>query len=327
MSKTFNWAIIGPGKIAHKFATSLSALPEAKVFAIGSRSLDRAQAFAKNYSAPYQFGSYEAMVQHKEIDAVYVATPHPFHLENTLLCLEHKIPVLCEKPLAMNRTQVLQMINTAKVNHTFLMEAMWSRFLPSFVKVKALLDAGIIGEVVHLKADFGFKAKKDLQSRIYNKALGGGSILDIGIYPIFLALFLLGKPERIKAMARMSETEIDEDCAMLFHYANGAIAQLHSTITANTANEAYIYGELGYLRLQPRFHESKGVELRLYNGKNKTFHFEYPTFAYYFEAKEVMETIRSGKVESDKMSWQMSLDLMEILDAVRSEVGLTYKWD
>ena len=179
-----------PGEIAHKFANGLQFVPGARLQAVGSRNLDRAKAFATQYHAAKSYGSYEELAADPEVDIIYIATPHSFHMENTLLCLEHGKAVLCEKPIAINSQQVQAMIDASQQHKTFLMEALWSRFLPNILKAKDLMESGVIGKANHLAVDFGFEASYDPDSRLFNPALGGGALLDIGIYPLFFAVYL-----------------------------------------------------------------------------------------------------------------------------------------
>ncbi|HFC00904.1 MAG TPA: Gfo/Idh/MocA family oxidoreductase, partial [Phaeodactylibacter sp.] len=243
--KTFHWGIIGLGKIAHKFAQGIAVLENASVYAVASRTPKKAKDFARQYNVEFYYNSYEDLMYCDGIDAIYIATPHVFHFENTMLCLRHKIAVLCEKPFAINNRQVQKMVATAKANNTFLMEALWTRFLPSIEKVLELIANDVIGEVHTIKADFGFKAKFDPQNRVFNNALGGGALLDIGIYPLFLALLIFGKPNNIQASAKTGTTYVDETCAMILDFPKNKIAILHATIIADTPTEAFIYGSKG----------------------------------------------------------------------------------
>ena len=199
MNKTINWGIIAPGKIAQKFASDLKLVEGANLLAVASRDETRAKEFALEYNAQKHYGSYLDLVKDPDVDVVYIASPHPFHFEQSLLCLNHGKHVLCEKPMCMNVQEVKQLIDVAQSKNLFLMEALWTRFIPSFVKCKNLVEQGEIGEILYIQADFGFRAEYDVQRRTFNKELGGGSLLDIGIYPVFFALEIAGKPWEIKA--------------------------------------------------------------------------------------------------------------------------------
>jgi len=183
MSKPFNWAILAPGKIAGKFADDFPFVEDAKIHAVGSRSLERAQTFANNYNVPHAVGSYEELMNIPDIDCVYIASPHTSHYKHTMVCIEHGLNVLCEKPFAMNRQQVQEMADLAKSKNVFLMEALWTRFFPFMNEVDDLIQNGVIGKPWSLSADFGFESAYNPESRLFDKKLGGGALLDIGIYP------------------------------------------------------------------------------------------------------------------------------------------------
>jgi predicted dehydrogenase len=322
--KKLKWGIIGLGNIAHKFAADLLLCEKAQLLGVASRSKEKAHDFAKKYHAVKHYGSYRELAEDPDIDVVYIATPHPMHFENTLMCLKNGKHVLCEKPMGMNRNQVETMIKEARSDNLFLMEALWSRFIPSTFKLLELLNKDVIGKISFIRADFGFKADWDPQWRVYNKSLGGGSLLDIGIYPIYLSLLLLGNPVDIKAMARMSETEVDTFVAMLFDFRNGEKAVLESTVEADTPTEAYIYGEKGTIKLHTRFHHTTRITLIPHHDQEQTYEIGYRGNGYYHEIKEVSECIGQNSTESELFSHNDSLNLIATMDAVRKEIGLDY---
>ena len=324
MKTTINWGIIAPGRIAHKFAHDLALAEGNQLHAVASRSLDRARIFAAKYGAPHTFGSYEDLVHCPELDVVYVASPHTGHCEHALLCLENKIPVLCEKPLAMNEGQVRRMVDAARQNDTFLMEALWTRFIPLFEKTMELVANGVIGGLKSLRADFGFKADFPPEHRLFNPALGGGSLLDVGIYPVFAALIFLGKPDTIKALAIMGETGVDESCGMLFHYPENRLAILDSSVAVNTETVAVLYGEKGTIELHGRFHEPRKMTLALYNGKVENTEMPFTGNGYYYEIMAVAECLRQGKTECEKMPLDFSLRLIQTLNETRRVAGIVY---
>lgn len=324
MSRPFHWGIIGPGKIAHQFAQDIQKVDGAVLHAVASRSLDRASAFAQQYGANHAYGSYSEITTCPELDAVYIATPHSGHYENTIRCLQAGIPVLCEKAFAVNAGQAREMIALAKEKKVFLMEALWTRFLPTTLNILELLQSGAIGEVISVKADFGFAAPYDPNGRLFNPVLAGGALLDIGIYPVFLALLILGKPQKIKAMATFSETGVDTDTGMLFQYADGRMAHLHTTLLARTKTEAFIYGEQGTIHWHTRWHQPSSFSIIHADGRPINHHFEWHTNGYSYEAQEVMRCLAEGLTESPKWPLDKTLELMELLDAVREEIGLVY---
>lgn len=324
--KTYRWGIIGLGKIAHKFAKDLQILENAKLYAVASTSQERANDFAAQYQVEKAFGSYEDMANCPEIDVIYIATPHSGHHAATLLCLKNKIPVLCEKPLALNARQVAEMVHRANENNTFLMEALWTRFLPNTLKLLSLIETNIIGNIVEIQADFGFKASFDAKSRLFDKDLGGGALLDIGIYPVFLTLLLLGEPDEIEAKSIIGTTDIDESTSMILTYkTNKQVANLHCTLRATTPTEAVIYGEKGYLKMRSRFHEpNPGIDLFLYE-KNEMqfFSSENIGIGYAYEAMEVMRCLDENKKESELLPLSFSSKLIKLLDNIKQKALLS----
>jgi len=206
MSKTYNWAILGCGNIAKKFVKELKELPNANLYAASARNFNKAKNFANEFGFERAYGSYQEMAEDPNVDVVYVATPHNFHLEHTLLCLNNKKAVLCEKAFAINSKEVEKMIRASKENNTFLMEAFWVIFRPKFKKVQELIATQNLGKLKFVKSDFMFNGEFDPNNRLYNIDLGGGSLLDIGIYPIFTALTLMGVPDEIKTIPHFSST-------------------------------------------------------------------------------------------------------------------------
>lgn len=327
MADTIRWGILGLGRIARKFADDLRLTPNARLHAVASTSLDRALEFAADYSAAHAYGRYEDLLDCPGLDVVYVATPHALHCETALLCLERGIPVLCEKPFAMNRQEAIRMITAARRNRTFLMEALWTRFIPSVDYALALAAQGEIGDIHTVKADFGFHMPFDPNSRVFNKALGGGSLLDIGIYPALLALFALGKPQDIQAAATFTQTNVDESCAFLFQYPQNKMALGHSTIAATTPVEAWLFGTEGTIYLHPRWHHAQAVTVSHYEGNEtlkRTMDFPYEGWGYHFEAAHVMECLQQNALESDLVPLDFTLDLVETLDTIREKIGLAY---
>lgn len=324
MSRIYNWGIIGPGRIAHKFAKDLTAQKDARLHAVASRSKERAKTFADQYQATYHFGNYAELMDCPDLDVIYIATPHVQHWENTLMCLNAGIPVLCEKPFAMNLQQVQQMIALAREKQTFLMEAIWTRFSPSMKKTLELIQNDSIGEVISLKADFGFKAVFDPQKRLFNRDLGGGSLLDIGIYPVFLALLILGKPIGVKAFAKMSETGVDEECGVLLQFTGGKMAHLHSTLIASTKTEAFIYGTKGTIHMHSGWHRPTNITLIKEGERPKEIQLEKQGFGYTYEIAEVVKCLSEKKLESDLLPLSFSRDLIELLDTIRAEAGIYY---
>lgn len=322
--RTIKWGIIGPGRIAHKFAEALSIVPNAQLFAVASRSEKRARDFARQYKAPHYYEGYEKIAQDPEVDIIYIATPHTMHYENTLMCLEKEVPVLCEKPFTITRTQLKRLVDTSRKNKVFLMEAIWTRFLPTVKKVIEIKESGKLGTIRALYADFGFKAPFDPAGRLYNLNLGGGALLDIGIYPVFLSLLLLGIPEEIKSLAVISETGADESCSMLFKYPGGAMANLACTVTADTPTEAAVIFEKGQIRIHRKWLAPSSLTILHPDDKKEEIAFEYAGNGYEFEAIEAMQCLKNGLTESRDLPLDFSLDLMSLLDKIRDQCGIHY---
>lgn len=324
MSKTINWGIIGLGNIANKFATDLLTVKGANLYGVASRNQDKADAFGAKYKAIKTYNSYDALAKDPNIDAVYIATPHALHKENTLLCLEHGIAVLCEKPFAMNSDEVQSMIAKAKEKNVLLMEALWTYFIPNYQYVLKALKDKTFGDIIKLEADFGFYRAFDDSKRLFNKSLGGGSLLDIGIYPIFAALSNLGMPKHIEAQATYFDNGADSSCDMIFEYDNNVKAILKSTLIEDTATEAIFYCETGQIKINRQFHTPSSVTLLPNDGTPETIDFDCKTIGYNYEVIHFNELLRQGKTESDIMSFECSEQLIKTLDDVRQLINLEY---
>lgn len=325
MKKKYNWAILGCGKIAAKFASDLKLLPNANLYAAASRELSKAKSFALEWEFEKAFGSYEEMVNDPQVDVVYIATPHSHHHQHALLCLNHKKAVLCEKAFAINKSEVEEMIACANENNTFLMEAFWTYFQPSYIKALEVVESGKLGELRIVRSDFTFNAPFDKDKRLYNVKLGGGSLLDIGIYPVFAAISTLGKPEKIKTFAHFSETGAEETINIIFDYSEGKMASLTSSIATYSPIQAEFICEKGYVILHPRWFTPTSITVWKEGEQPLTIDTEHTNGSgYQYEAQHVMECLDAGKIESPKMSWKMSLDLMETLDRIRIDAGIFY---
>lgn len=324
MMKTINWGILGPGKIAHKFTAALSGVENARIYAVASRSIEKANQFAKQYGAQKAYGNYEEMFNDTELDVVYIATPHSHHFENTLKFLNNRIPVLCEKPITINSRQLNTLVGTARDKNVFLMEAIWTRFLPTIETTLETLKSGQLGKVKVLTADFGFRADYDPDSRLFNPALGGGSLLDIGIYPVFLSLLLLGYPEDIKALAVKADTGVDYSMAISLKYKDGAIASLNCTFGAHTETAADVYCEKGHIHINPRWVSPSSLRIYRDNNEPEDKKFTYGINGYVSEIEEVMQCLNEGKTESPKLNLDFSLQLMRLLDELRRICDISY---
>jgi predicted dehydrogenase len=324
------WGILGCGKIAAKFAADLKRADGSELVAVASRNGEIARSFAAEHGALHALDNYLDLAQHGEVDAIYIASPHALHHEHTLLCLNRSKAVLCEKAFAMNARQAREMIDTARAKNCFLMEALWTKFLPHYQLVMGMIRKGELGEIRSLLVNFGFKPAEPVAQRLYDPELGGGTLLDIGIYNVFLALSVLGKPDHIEAFMTPAPTGVDEQCAITFTYDNGAVAQLFSTFSSNLATEADINGSSGRIRLGTRFYEPS-TSVEFFPGRVDTRqvipHHREEGWGYQFEIRHMQDCLRKGLTESPVMTHADSLLLMEVLDTIREKAGIRYRAD
>ncbi len=323
MADRTRWGIVGTGKIAKLFAPALKALPDAELVAVGSRTRDGADAFGDAYGVPRRHASYEDLAADADVDVVYVATPHPFHKDNTLLCLRAGKAVLCEKPFAVNAAEAREMVACARRKGLFLMEAMWTRFLPVIRRVGEWVAAELIGKARVLTADFGYRCPGDPRSRAMAPELAGGGLLDVGVYPISLAYMLFGRPIGATGLAHLGPTGVDEQAGLVLSWPGGEIALLACAVRTTTAHVARIDGTAGRIEVPDFWHATKAT---LWRDRHAPQTFERPHFCngYEYEAQEVMECLRAGGTESRVMPLDESLAIMETLDALRAQWGLRY---
>jgi predicted dehydrogenase len=322
--KPLRWGVLGPGGIARKFATGLTVLPDHALVAVGARTQARADRFAAEFGAPRAYASYAELAADPQVDAIYVATPHSFHKEHTLLCLAHGKHVLVEKPFALNAVQGAEMVAAARAAGLFLMEAMWTRFLPIVVEARRLLAEGAIGSVRMVQADFGFRTAFNPAGRLFDPALGGGALLDVGVYPVALAHMLLGEPTRVAALGEIGASGIDEQTGMLLGYANGALAVLSTAVTTNTLHEATILGTEGWLKLLPPWWVGQELVLHRSGHEDERIVRPYLGNGYGHEALAVAESVGAGKTEHPVMPLDASLAILRTLDKVRAQIGVRY---
>ncbi len=329
MDKKIRWGILGCGKIANKFANDLKWVDGATLAAVASRDQSRAKTFAAQFDVKHIYQDYQSLASSPEIDVIYVATPHGFHYDHAMLCLKNKKAVLCEKPLSLNVKQVQALVSMSAKQNAFLMEAFWTKFLPQFSEVKKRVDAGQIGAIKLIQADFGFRAATPPPQRLFDPKLGGGSLLDIGIYPVFLAITLLGRPTEVHAMMTPFESGVDEQCVITMKFETGALAVLSSTFASDTPVEAMIAGTKGRIQMKNRFHNAIAtLEISEEKDVIKTIdvHRE-EGYGYQFEARHVGECLVQGLIESPIMSHADSILLIETLDRIRLSGGIKYDVD
>ena len=323
----YKWGIIGAGWIAGQFAEDLGLLPNAELGAIASRSPGRARKFAEKFKIPRAYGQWEEMARDANIDIVYVATHHPFHFENTLACLEQGKAVICEKPFTMNRGELEILVDTARARKVFLMEALWTRFLPSTLKVMEIIREDKLGKLQSVYADFGFRLDFDPGHRLYDPGKGGGALLDIGIYPVFISLLTAGLPQKIQATARFAPTGTDHSCNMIFEQPCGAVSSLNCTLMSDSPVEANLLFEKGRIRMEPWFLTPGPISLFAGDRDPELIEFPEPGHGYHYEASEVMRCMDQGWTESPLLPLDFSLELMDTLDRIRKICGIHYPQD
>jgi predicted dehydrogenase len=313
--KKVRWGIVGPGNIAHSFAHDFQFTKYGELKAVASRSLTRAQKFANKYNIPKAYGSYDELYADEEIDIVYVATPHTFHYENSVDAINSGKAVLCEKPITVNPQECDKLIALAKEKDKYLAEGMWTYFLPAINKVSQWVNRGKIGRVLSIKADFGKRVAFDPDSRMYSPKLGGGSTLDLGIYPLAITwLIYKSDPKNISVISRKASTGVDNDVNMQFEYED-ALASLHSSFRSNLNNHAYIIGEKGYIDIPEFWHARECI---LYESEKIVDRFQDQRngHGYEFEIDSVSSDLLNGLKESQVMPLDYSRKLQEYMKMV-----------
>jgi predicted dehydrogenase len=324
MGKKYKWGILAPGKMSAKFTKGLILLENAELYAVGSRDLQRAKQFANEYGYKKYYGSYEEMAADPELEVVYIASPHSHHYEHTMLCLRNGKHVICEKAFAINSVEVEEMISEAKKRKLFLMEALWPPFQPFYKKAAEILKSGVAGKIVHFNGYFSFMPPYDPNDRKFNLVLGGGSLLDIGIYPVIDAITFLGVPSEIKASAVFGETGSEESLSAIFSYPNGIMATLYSSFRTDTGIGCDILCEKGNLTVSRGRDMNQTTILGLHGGNKQEFVFRPDAMGYHLEAEEVMRCLDDGKTESSIVPLSFSLDLMNTLDRIREAAGIVF---
>lgn len=320
-----NWALVGTGGITNRFLIGLSETAGAKPYAIVSRTRENADRFAAKYGIGKAYWDYEAMLNDSAVDAVYIGTPHVTHKDLAIKAFRAKKAVLCEKPVCINATELTEMIAEARANKVFFMEALWTRFVPPLVKAREWLCEGLIGEVKMVQANFCFSAPMDREGRLYKLALGGGALLDAGVYPISLASMVFGGsiPERITSLMYLGETGVDEQVSALLSYGGPRMAQVNAAISTTCINDAWIYGAQGHIHL-PDFVFSHSAALTISGRYTYNYEPDFVSNGYNYEVEELMRCVNEGKLESDAMSLDESLNIMRTMDEIRSQWNFRY---
>ena len=328
-AQIIRWGIIGTGRIARAFAEGIKYTSNGKLYAIASRNLKTANAFAQEWEIKHAFASYKDLAQSDVVDAVYIATPHSSHAENSILCMRNGKAVLCEKPFAVNTKEVDAMISVSKENNVLLMEGMWSRFPPLMCKLREWIKNGKLGKIRVLHADFGFLPKeRNPKGRLLNLELAGGSLLDLGIYPISLASMIFGMPSSVQTLANIGETGVDEQSSWIFKYPCGGLAMLLSSIECETRQEAFISGTLGNVRIHKQCWKPQKMTFTETNGDNEEImEMPFKGNGFNYEAESFSNLLLEGTKESPIMPLCESREIMTQLDQIRKEWGLIYPMD
>ena len=321
MTEPLRWGVIGAGRIAAVFTADLDFTHSGRVIAIGSRHLESADRFADQFAVPHRYGSYQELVSDPEVDVVYVATPHPMHHANALLALEAGKPVLVEKAFTMNAAEARELVGAARAQGLFLMEAMWTRFLPHIAEIRRLVASGRLGEIVTVTADHGQWFSRDPSSRLFDPELGGGALLDLGVYPVSFASMVLGRPRRIMAMIDPAFTGVDGQTSMLFGYGSGAQAILTCTSAARSPTRAAIVGTDARIEVDGDFYAPSSLTLIPRDGEASRFGPPHQGRGLWYQADEVARCLESGLVESPVMPLDESIAIMETMDAVLAQAA------
>jgi predicted dehydrogenase len=321
---TWRWGIVGPGRIAHQFAEGMSLLDDGVITAIASRSQSRADEFGEKFGVAHRYAELNGLLEDPDVDVVYVATPHSQHAEVTLAALDAGKHVLCEKPMALSERQVRQMTERAESRGLFLMEAIWSRFLPSYVALRDILDTGKLGEPLVVESDFGFRAPVSRDHRLFNAALGGGALLDLGIYPVQLCSMVFGgPPDRITADGVVGETGVDEKIAAVMHYPSDGLGVVKAAIRVSLSCTGRISCTEGWIDLPAFMHCPHHLVVGSKDGLQRV-ECGYEGEGLRFQALEVHKCLERGLTESSIMPLDESRSIAATLDSIRSQVGVVY---
>jgi len=325
MARKIRWGILGCGTIAADFAEDIVLTKNCEVLAAGSRTSQKAKAFAKKFGIKRWYGSYQQLLSDGDIDIVYVATPHTLHMQNTLDSIRAGKAVLCEKPIAINAKQFRRMQRAAKKKGVFLMEGMWTRFFPSMYLLRKWLKQKLIGDVLELKADFGVHFRVGPKHRIHNPKLGGGALLDLGIYVVSMASMVFGRqPKKIVSLVHKEKTGVDDQSSIVFQYDNGRGASLSCSGRFWMKQQLCIYGTKGMIIIPDDFYCHSKVMLELEGKKKKVYDFTYRGNGFQYEAEHVANCLNSKKTESDIMGLDESGAIMETMDKIRRQWKLKY---
>jgi len=320
----FKWGIIGTGGIARAFADDITNLGNHKVCAVLSRNIETADKFSLSINDCLGYDDQHAFLNDDNIDAVYVATPNTLHCDQTISALKSNKPTLCEKPFSMNADEAHLMIQASKKFSTTLLDGMWMRYLPHILRLKEILNEGHIGDIQSIYACHGQNLQWSKNPRLWTKELGGGALLDLGIYVVSLSQMIFGTPKNVQAKSIFTKEGIDAKTSMIFEYNNGEIANLNCTMYDSHPNRAVISGEEGWIEIDPTFYAPTTIKVISKNQKEITYEESYHGHGLREQALEMQNCILNNNIESKKMTHSDSISVMEIMDNVRYKVGLKY---
>ncbi len=329
MTDRMRWAILGTGKIANRFAYALNNIPErAELLAVGSRTEETGKAFAEKYNIPRYYVGYENVAADPDIDIVYIGTPDVFHLRDASMCLEAGKHVLCEKPLTMNAAEARKLIDLARARRLFLMEAMWTRFFPIHVRIRELLQEGVIGEIHGISINFVATAPYSPTNRFFDVNLGASVMMDTGSYGVSWAFNLLGRPEQVVSLASFGPTGCDDRSACILKHKNGAIVSIICSQISYDVKEAVIFGPKGKIEVHDPWYKPSAMTVHVAGKTPERIEMPLGKYnGYEYEALAVMDCIREGKTECPIMPLDETLAIMETLDLIRSQWGFKYPFE
>lgn len=322
--KSIRWGILGTGKIAHHFANDFAFAKTGEIRAIASRNKATANQFAQKFNIELAFQDYFSLINSDEVDVIYIAVPHVYHYELAKACILAGKAVLCEKPFTLNQQQSTQLYELAEQKHVFVMEAMWTRFNPTIEQVIDWVADGEIGLLSSIQASFNFVAPTDPNHRLNNKALGGGALLDIGIYPVFLAQLFWGLPDFVQNQAILNDNDIDMTVQALLGWDHGGLASVEASLISKGPNRATLSGSKGYIEIEGQWHKAKSCRLVDENGQEHYREFNFEGLGYQFEIDEVHRCLEEDLLQSPNYTWSNSLDLISTLDDIRADIGVSY---
>ncbi|MCF7822718.1 MAG: Gfo/Idh/MocA family oxidoreductase [Candidatus Marinimicrobia bacterium] len=323
MSHSYKWGILSTGKIANHFAEGLTLLDAADIHAVGSRAIGTAERFADKWSITNAYGSYDELYNDKEVDIIYIGTPHNLHYQNTMDALSAGKHVLCEKAFALNANQARNMVELARHQGLFLMDAMWNRFQPWYTKVQEIISSGVLGELIHFKADLSFKFDFDPQHRLFNPDLGGGSLLDLGVYPLTLASAFMGAPDVVHSTVHKCSTGVDDQVTMILSYPEGASSELASSSRYTSKINPALFGSEGSLEIHGMIRSGR-LTLHLPGKDPEVIEVPYVGNAYQYEAQAVMDMLDQNKLEHPLMPLEETVANLQIMDLIRKNAEIKY---